>query len=125
MIFAPLILAMASHQDAALIAEIPSVLAQTAAEAIVPQQIDPTTTLVRVSAEGMTLTYHYDVQELGVTEERLGRIFGSKNLPGICNEPDMVFTMQQGVTFRYEWTTPDRPTPWVIEVNEADCEPSQ
>ncbi|WP_313472736.1 hypothetical protein [Brevundimonas sp.] len=104
-----------------MIAEIPGALAQAAADAVVPQQIDPTTTLVRVEADGMTLIYHYELQELGVTKESLDSLFSTTNLPGICGEPDMVSTMRHGVTFRYEWTTPDRPTPWVIEVTEDDC----
>lgn len=122
MILSSLFLGLVAQQHPALIAELRSVLAQAAAEAEVPQQIDPTTTLVLVEADGMTLIYHYDLQEWGVTGERLDSLFATKNLPGICGEPDMVFTMQHGVTFRYEWTTPDRPNPWVIEVDEDDCE---
>ncbi len=106
------------HLSPALIAQ---VLAQTAADTPLPQQLDPTTTMVDVRASGLTLTYFYETSE-DASEAGFRRFFARNNIPKICADEDIRFVFRQGVKFRYSYVlTASETKPFVIEVGSSDC----
>ena len=85
-----------------------------------PQQIDQSTRLVDVDVEGLTMTYHYELNEHG-TGVQMRRFFAANNLKQICGDEDVVYSFRQGVVFRHSYTILDEPEPVVTEVKDGDC----
>lgn len=101
---------------------IAQVLAQTAADTPLPQQLDPTTTMVDVRASGLVLTYVYETSEVA-TEGGFRQFFALNNVPKICADEDVRFAFRQGVKFRYSYLmTASETEPFVIEVGSSDCD---
>jgi len=88
---------------------------------ILPQQIDKTTKLIDVRASGLTMNYFYELNEHGSADQMRG-FFARNNVPMICRDDDVVYSFQQGVTFRYSYAMLDEAEPVVIEVGVTDCQ---
>ena len=69
-----------------------------------PSQVDPATTLERVSADGATLTYHYKVS-IARSELRPGALdaFKPKVREKVCAAADMKSIVAIGGAYRYLW----------------------
>lgn len=72
--------------------------------ATLPQQVDKSTTLLKVSAQGTQLTYYYRV-DLLLAEIRPGAVDAFKPTVAekVCNAEDMRSIIASGGSYRYEW----------------------
>lgn len=87
-----------------------------------PKKIDPITKLVGVSAEGRTLTYHYELSRRDGTDEQL-RLFVHKNaVTATCNNADMRANMKDyGITYRYSYVMPNADAPIDVDATYQEC----
>ena len=85
-----------------------------------PQRLDPSTTLVKVSTSGRTWTFHYALTERA-TREQIVNFFGANGLRKGCADPDMRALMLDGVTYAYEYTSPYVESPVTIAITDEYC----
>ena len=85
-----------------------------------PQQIDPSTRLVTVRAQGRTLIYDYELSERG-TADQMRAFFERNSLGKVCADPVMRAEMRRGVTFRYSYSLVELDAPVAIDVSESVC----
>ena len=85
-------------------------------------QIDPITTLERVTAEGRVFTYHYQISRREGTDEQLRDFVRQNAVSSACRDPDMMQAMKDyGVTYRYSYMMPNATDPLVVEATYSDC----
>lgn len=100
--------------------EIAQILAEIASGSEVPQQVDPATRLVQVTASGLNLIYYYELNEYG-TVEQLRKFFFERNLPGLCADEDVIHAFEQGVTFTYNYKMLAVNEPVSLVIGLAEC----
>ncbi len=99
-------------------------LSQTAAELnrSTPKSIDEITTLSRVSVDGRTLTYHYNISRRDTTEQQLRSFVSQKVVRDACKNSLMRKDIDElDVTYRYSYTLLNIELPVVVEVNSEIC----
>lgn len=89
--------------------------------ASVPQRIDPDTMLVRASASGRTLTYHYQLEPRGVTKGDAQGFLIRNVTPRACTGVLRPYMRDDNVTFAYRYTSDDFSGPVVVTVSEQVC----
>lgn len=86
---------------------------------MVPQKLDPITTMTDMTAEGRTWVYHYTLSEnleASHIESFRPRVVGQ-----VCGNPDMVKMLRMGIGFRYSYTTPTIAAPVAFSISVDDC----
>jgi len=99
-------------------------LAQNAAtlNARGPQQLDSITTLTRTTAEGRTLTYHYELSRRDGSDDAL-RAFARKGaVASACRDTNMMGDMRDyGVTYRYSYMFPNGENAVTVDASIVEC----
>lgn len=85
-----------------------------------PQKLDPSTTLIRVSTSGLTWTYHYNLTERA-TPAQVVSFFTANGFVKSCADPDMRSLMSGGVTYSFEYSGPHLAEAVAVDVNDAAC----
>ncbi|MEW4448306.1 hypothetical protein [Qipengyuania sp. JC766] len=69
-----------------------------------PLQLDDVTQIVAVSADGLVFSYRYaiDIETADVGAEAAS-FLSEATRENVCNDPDMLATMQEGGSFAYAW----------------------
>jgi hypothetical protein len=90
--------------------------------ATTPRKLDRFTTLERVSADRLTLVYHYRVDSLEARIDQLRRRVDSTLIPATCTGPQRRDMRDLGVSYSYEYSDGGAAKPFKVTVNEATCE---
>jgi hypothetical protein len=87
-----------------------------------PEKLDSVTTLVGVSAEGRTLTYHFEISQRDGTDDQV-RSFARENaVAQACDNPDLYEGMKEhGLVYRYSYKMPDTDLPVVVAATYDEC----
>ncbi len=98
-----------------------AVTAQSLGQAL-PQKVDDTLTLSSVSAEGLTLTYHYKFTDPAVkASERVAEL-NNRNLAQSCHHPGMRQMMKVfEVAFVYSYAPYSGEAPIDAKIDEKAC----
>lgn len=87
-----------------------------------PQELDSVTTIVKATAEGRTLTYHYKIKERRGTDEAFIRYVRENVIYRVCLDFEMRESMRvDSVTYRYSYMFPDSQAPIFVDANQAEC----
>lgn len=87
-----------------------------------PLVIDETTKMVRATAEGRTLTYHYVVNVRKRSNEAFIAYAKAKTIPSVCKNAAMRRDMDEsGITWRYAYKFPDQDEEVSMDVDSAAC----
>lgn len=98
---------------------------ETAADEInatTPRKLDPFTTLERVSADRLTLVYHYRVDSLEARIDQLRSRVDSTLIPSTCTGPQRRDMQGLGISYSYEYSDGRGGKPFTVTVNERTCE---
>jgi hypothetical protein len=90
--------------------------------ATAPRKLDQFTTLERVSADRLTLIYHYRVDSLDARIDALRRRVESKLIPAACTGSQRRDMQNLGITYSYEYSDSGSDKPFKVTVNERTCE---
>ncbi|MFL6846464.1 MAG: hypothetical protein ACJ8ER_16475 [Allosphingosinicella sp.] len=90
--------------------------------ATTPRRLDPFTTLERVSADRLTLVYHYRVDSLDARIDELRRRADSTLIPATCTGPQRRDMRNLGMSYSYEYSDGGGGRAFTVTVNERTCE---
>ena len=98
-----------------------AVTAQSLGQAL-PQKVDDTLTLSSVSAEGLTLTYHYKFTDPAVKASERAAELNNRNLAQSCHHPGMRQMMKVfEVAFVYSYAPYSGEAPIDAKIDEKAC----
>lgn len=101
----------AGEEAAIANAELEELAGQAAEEgrAELPLQIDPITTMTRVTAEGPRVTYHHDVSAAIPDADRaaMQSRAAERNRSALCGQPEIRAYIESGLEFEYAYYGPD------------------
>lgn len=86
-----------------------------------PQQIDPTTTLLRATASERTLTYHYRLEPTGSDRESLMSFLRANVVPKACTGELRPHMRESDVSYAFSYTGSDFADPVRITIDENLC----
>lgn len=86
-----------------------------------PKQIDPTTTLVRASASGRMLTYHYRLSQKRVERTALRSFVLTHVIPKTCTGVTRPSMKVDGIKYIYSYEADGLSSPLKVTVDEATC----
>lgn len=86
-----------------------------------PQQVDEATTLVRATATGRNLTYHYRIEATAADRENLMSFLHTNVVPKTCTGELRPYMREDGVSYTYSYVGSDFTEPVEITVDEALC----
>jgi hypothetical protein len=85
-----------------------------------PRRVDATT-LVRASAAGRTLTYHYEVAMGGRSRTSLRDFVTATVVPNVCRGAQRPPMVEQAISYTYRYTPDDGAEPVAITIDEQTC----
>ena len=87
---------------------------------ILHQKVDEVTQLTDISADGDTITYHYDINGADTSNLTDSTLYESVK-PNACKNEDVLKLLNEGINIKYIYTEVESGKSFLVELWDYDC----